>query len=109
MVVRGVVSFMHIYLQSLSDELENIRSENKDMQERLILSSPPMSPIHPSLSPHSPRPLSPTSSLGDGSPLSSSAGSSILLEQLDQLQFDKEESEVKYDEMKVSSGSLFTV
>ena len=28
----------------------------------------------------------------------------MLQEQLDQLQFDKEESEVKYDEMKVSAS-----
>ena len=91
---------LYLLLQSLSDELENIKSEKKDLEERLM-SSPPLSPSHLPLSPLSPRPLSPTSSLGDDSPLSSSAGSSILLEQLDQLQFDKEESEVKYEEMKV--------
>lgn len=85
----------------MSDELESLRSENKDLQERLMFSSPPVSPSHPVSSPLSPCPSSPVSSLGDDSSLSSSAGSSILLEQLDQLQFDKEESEVKYEEMKV--------
>ena len=84
-------------LQSLSDQLENLMSENRDLQERL---SPPISPV--------PLPLSPTSPPDDDSPLSSSANSSVMAEQLDQLLLDKEESlakfeetQEKYEEMKV--------
>lgn len=61
------------------------------------MSAPPMSPLSPSSPPDT------------DSPLSSSANSSVLMEQLDQLQFDKEESivkceelQAKYEEMKVS-------
>ena len=65
-------------------------SENTDLQERLSMSPPPVSPV--------PLPLSPSSPPDDDSPLSSSANSSVLMEQLDQLQFDKEESLAKYEE-----------
>ena len=69
------------------EELKNLESENRD--------------LHLSLSPHPMSPLSPSSPPDTDSPLSSSANSSVLLEQLDQLQFDKEESQMKYEEMKV--------
>lgn len=49
-------------------------------------------------------PLSPSSPPDIDSPLSSSANSSALVEQLDQLEFDKEEIQTKYEEMKVSQN-----
>ena len=49
-------------------------------------------------------PLSPSSPPDIDSPLSSSANSSALVEQLDQLEFDKEEIQTKYEEMKVSEN-----
>ncbi len=75
-------------MQSLTEKLENLESENRD--------------LHLSLSP--PRPMSPLSLSSPpdiDSPLSSSANSSVLMEQLDQLEFDKEEIQTKYEEMKV--------
>ena len=58
--------------------------------------------LHLSLSPGPMSPLSPSSPPDIDSPLSSSANSSVLMEQLDQLEFDKEEIQTKYEEMKVS-------
>ena len=51
-------------------------------------------------------PLSPSSPPDTDSPLSSSANSSVLIEQLDQLEFDKEEIQTKYEEMKVRDTRL---
>ena len=88
-----------ISFQSLREKLETLMSENRDLH--LSLSPPPMSPLSPSSPPD-------TDSL-----LSSSANSSVLIEQLDQLQFDKEESlakfeesQAKYEEMKVRDINL---
>ena len=90
-----MIILISVQFQSLSDKLERLKSENKDLEDRLSMSWP-MS----GLSPHSPRPLSPTSSIDGESVLSSSGGSS-LFEEMEQLQFDKNESQAKYDEMKV--------